>query len=142
VTAEELEFDEQFARECAFVTTLSVVTPSSIRWGDRVEEDRLTHSSDLEGDRTQVSSTPSSEGVTSPPKIASVSEFPSRQRVGATASEHQRLMRRSSKAPRRLEPHLATEIGRSGSGSTSGGSYLARGQVEDLGEMSRSWYSW
>jgi hypothetical protein len=38
-TAEELEFDEEFARECAFVTTLSVVTPSSIRWGDRFEED-------------------------------------------------------------------------------------------------------
>jgi hypothetical protein len=49
-TAEELEFDEQFARECAFVTTLSVVTPSSIRWGDKVEKDRLTHSSDSEGD--------------------------------------------------------------------------------------------
>jgi hypothetical protein len=38
-TAEELEFDEQFVRECAFATTLFVVTPSNIRWGDRVEED-------------------------------------------------------------------------------------------------------
>jgi hypothetical protein len=45
-TAEEIEFSEKFARECAFMTTLSVVTPSSIRWGDRVNEDRLTHSSD------------------------------------------------------------------------------------------------
>jgi hypothetical protein len=64
-------------------------------------------------------------------QIATVSEHPSRQRVGATTSEHQRLMRRSSRAPRRLEPHLASETGRSGSGSTSGGSYLARGQVDD-----------
>jgi hypothetical protein len=48
-TAEDLEFDEQFARECAFATTLSVVTPSSIKWGGRVEEDLLTHSSDSEG---------------------------------------------------------------------------------------------
>jgi hypothetical protein len=45
VIAKEIEFDEKLARECAFVTTLFVVTPSSIRWGDRVE-DRLTHSSD------------------------------------------------------------------------------------------------
>jgi hypothetical protein len=124
------------------VTTLFVVTPSSIRWGDRVEEDRLTHSSDSEGDQTQFPWTPSSEGVTGPPRIASVSELSRRQRVGATTSEHQRLMRRSGRAPRRLEPHLATETGKSGSGSTSGGSYLARGQVEDLGEMSRSRYSW
>jgi hypothetical protein len=51
-------------------------------------------------------------------------------------------MRRSDRAPQRLEPHLATETGRSGSVSTSGGSYLARGQVEDLGEMSRSRCSW
>jgi hypothetical protein len=35
--------------ESAFVTTLFVVTPSSIMWGDRVEEDQLTHSSDSEG---------------------------------------------------------------------------------------------
>jgi hypothetical protein len=48
--AKELEFDAQFARECA-----SIVTPSSIRWGDRVEEDLLTHSSDLEGAHTQFS---------------------------------------------------------------------------------------
>jgi hypothetical protein len=77
-----------------------------------------------------------------PPKIALVSEFPSRQRVGATTSEHHRLMRRSSRAPWRLEPHLSTKTGISSSGSTSGGSYLARGQIEDLGEMSRSRYSW
>jgi hypothetical protein len=62
--------------------------------------------------------------------------------VGARASEHQILMRRSSRAPQRLEPHLATETGRSGSGSTSGGSHLVRGQVEGLGEMPRSRYSW
>jgi hypothetical protein len=72
-----------------------------------------------------------SEWVTGPPSIALVSELSSRQRVGAIASKHQRLMRRSSRAPQRLEPHLATETGRSGSGSTSGGSYLARGQVDD-----------
>jgi hypothetical protein len=61
-----------------------------------------------------------------------------RQRVGAGASEHRRLMRRSNRAPQRLEPHMAMETSRSGSGSTSGGSHLARGQVEDLGEMPRS----
>jgi hypothetical protein len=74
-TTEELEFDEQFARECAFTTTLSIVTPSSIRWGDRVEDDLLTHSSDSEGAQTQFSWTPSS-GVTGPPGTASVSELP------------------------------------------------------------------
>ena len=100
----------------------------------------MTHSSDSEGAKTQSSWTPSS-GVTGPLGTASVSEL-SRQRVGAGASEHQRLMRRSNRALHRLEPHLATETGRSGSGSTSGGSYLARGQVEDLGEMPRSRYSW
>ena len=56
-TAKEIEFNEQFARECAFVTTLCVVTPSSIRWGDRVEEDLLNHSSDSEGAQTQFSLT-------------------------------------------------------------------------------------
>jgi hypothetical protein len=140
-TTKELEFDTKFARECAFTSSLSFVTPSNIRWGDRVEDDLLTHSSDSEGDQTQVSSTPSLEGVTDPPRTTSVSEL-SRQRIGAGASEHQRLMRRSRRAPRRLEPHLATETGRSGSGSTSRGSYLVRGQVEDLGEMPRSKYSW
>jgi hypothetical protein len=128
-TTKEIEFSDQFARECAFVTTLSVITPSSTRWGDRVEEDRLTHSSDSEGDDTQCPWT-SSEWVTGPPSIATVSEQPSRQRVGATASMHQKL-RRSSRAPRRLEPHIASETGRSGSRSTSGGCYLARGQVDD-----------
>jgi hypothetical protein len=112
------------------VTTLSAISPSSIRWGDRVEEDRLTHSSDSEGEQIQCSWT-SSVWVTSPPSIATISEQPSKQRVGATASVHQRMRRRSSRAPQRLEPHLATETGRSGSGSTSGGSYLARGQVDD-----------
>jgi hypothetical protein len=55
------------------VTTLSTITPSSTRWGDRVEEDRLTHSSDSEGDETQCPWT-SSEWVTGPPSIATVSE--------------------------------------------------------------------
>jgi hypothetical protein len=73
----------------------------------------------------------SSEWVTGPPSIDIVSEQPSRQRVGAQASVHHRLMRRSSRAPRRLEPHLAYDTGRLGSTSTSGGSYLARGQVDD-----------
>jgi hypothetical protein len=51
-TTKELEFGEQFARECAFMTTLSVVTPSNIRWGDRVGEDLLIHSSDSIGAQT------------------------------------------------------------------------------------------
>jgi hypothetical protein len=85
-TAKELEFDEQFARECAFATTLSVVTPSSIEWGDRVEEDLLTHNSDSKGTQTQFSWTPSS-GVIGPPGTTSISEL-SRQRVGAGASKH------------------------------------------------------
>jgi hypothetical protein len=138
-TTEE-EFDAQFARECAFVSYLSVDTPSSVRWGDRVEEDLLTQNVDSKGAQTQFSRTPSS-GVTGPPEIASISDLP-RQRVGAGASEHQRLMRRRSRAPQRLEPHLAMETGRSASGSTLGGSHLVRGQVEDLGEMPRSRYSW
>jgi hypothetical protein len=61
-------------RECAFATTLFVVTRSSIRWGDRVEEDLLTHSSDSKGAQNQFSWTPSS-GVTGPRRIASVSEL-------------------------------------------------------------------
>jgi hypothetical protein len=129
-TAEEMEFSDQFARECAFIATLSTITPSSISWGDRVDEDRLTHSSDSEGDQTQCPWT-DSEWVTGPPSIATVSEQPSRQRDGATASVHQRMMRRSSRAPQRLEPHMAYETGISGSGSTSGGGDLARGQVDD-----------
>jgi hypothetical protein len=128
-TAEEMEFSDQFARECAFITTLSTITPSSICWGDRVDEDRLTHSSDSEGDQSQCPGT-ASEWVTGPPSIATVSEQPSRQRDGATASVHQRMMRRSSRAPQRLEPHMAYETGRSGSGSTSGGDDLAGGQVD------------
>jgi hypothetical protein len=87
-TTEELEFDEQFARECAFTTSLLVVTPSNIIWGDRVEDELLNHSSDSEGAQTQVSWTPYSEGVTGPPRTTSVSEF-LRQRVGAGASKNQ-----------------------------------------------------
>jgi hypothetical protein len=37
--AEEIDFSDQFARECAFMTTLSVITPSNTRWGDKVDED-------------------------------------------------------------------------------------------------------
>jgi hypothetical protein len=51
-TTEELEFNTQFVRECAFTSSLSAVTPSNIRWGDIVEDDLLTHSSDSEGDQT------------------------------------------------------------------------------------------
>jgi hypothetical protein len=130
VIVEEIEFEEKFARECAFMTTLSAITPSNISWGDRVDEDRLTHNNDSEGDETQCPWT-SSEWVTGPPSIATVSEQPSRQRVGATTSVHQRLMRRINRAPWRLEPHIASETGRSSSGSTSGGSDLARFQVDD-----------
>jgi hypothetical protein len=72
---------------------------------------------------------------------ASDLEFP-RHRVGAGASKNQRLMRRSDMEPQRLEPHLVTDTGRSDFGSTSGGSYLVRGQVEDIGQMSRSRCSW
>jgi hypothetical protein len=97
-TTTKIEFEEKFARECAFLTTIYSITPSNTRWGDRVDEDRLTHSSDSEGDETQSPWT-SSEWVTGPPSIVLVSEQPRRQRVGATASEHQRLMRRSSRAP-------------------------------------------
>jgi hypothetical protein len=38
-TVEEIEFEENFVRECNFVTTFSVVTPSIIIWGDRVDEE-------------------------------------------------------------------------------------------------------
>jgi hypothetical protein len=69
--------------------------------------------------------------VTGPPSIATVSEKSSRQRVGAIASVHQRMMRRRNMAPQRLEPNMAYEMGRSGFGSTSGGGDLARGQVDD-----------
>jgi len=66
-TTKEVELDAQFARECAFVSCCSVGAPSSVKWGDRVEEDLLAHGSDSEGAQTQVSSTPSSKGVTGPP---------------------------------------------------------------------------
>jgi hypothetical protein len=95
----------------------------------------LIQSIDSEGAQTQFTRTPSL-GVTDPPGTASISKLP-RQRVGAGASKHQRLMRRRSKAPQRLEPHLAMETSRSGSRSTSSGSHLMRGQVEDLGEIPR-----
>jgi hypothetical protein len=118
-TSEELEFNTQFARECAFSSSLSVVTPSNIRWGDKVEDELLTHSSDLEGDQTQFPLTPSA-GVTGSPRTTSVSELP-RQRVGAGASGHQRLhqrlMRRREREPQRIDPHLATKTSISGSGS-------------------------
>jgi hypothetical protein len=130
VIVEEINLEEKFARECAFITTLSAITPSSTRWGDRVDEDCLVHNSDSKGDQTQCPWT-SSEWVIGPPSIATVSNQSSRQRVGATTSVHQRLMRRSSKAPQRLKPHIDFETGRSSSGSTSGGGDLARGQVDD-----------
>jgi hypothetical protein len=88
------------------------------------------HNSDSEGDDTQCPWT-SSEWVTGPPSIVTVSEQPSRQRVGATTSMHQRMMRRSNRASQRLELHMAYETGRSGSRSTSGGGDLAKGQVDD-----------
>jgi hypothetical protein len=69
------------------MTTLSVVTPSNIIWGDIVEEDRLNLSSDLEEAQTEVSSTPSLEGVTSPPGTTSVSEL-LKHRVGGGASKN------------------------------------------------------
>jgi hypothetical protein len=97
-TTEEIEFEEKFAREFAFITTLSAITPSSLSWGDRVDEDRLTHNNDSEGDDTHCPWT-TSEWVTCPPSIAPVSEEPRRQRVGATTSVDQRMMRRSSRAP-------------------------------------------
>jgi hypothetical protein len=56
--------------------------------------------------------------------------------VGAEASKHQRLMS-VSRAPEKLEPHLAMETSKSGSGSILGGSHLVRDQVEDLSEMPR-----
>jgi hypothetical protein len=141
VTIEEAEFIAQFERECAFVSCCSPIdTPSNGRWGDRVEEELLTQSIDLEGAQTQFSRTPSL-GVTGPLGTTSVSELPSRQRIGATTSEHQRLMRRS-RASQRLGPHLAMEMSRLASSSTSCGSHLVRDQVEDLGEMPRSRYSW
>jgi hypothetical protein len=129
-SVEEIDFTTQFSRECAFASSLSVVTPSNIRWGDKVEEDLLTHSSDLEGAQTQFSWKPYSR-VTGPPVTNSVSEL-LRQKVGAGASEHQRLMRRRNTKPQRIEPHLATKTNRSGSGSTSRGIHLVRDQREDL----------
>jgi hypothetical protein len=73
--------------ESAFITTLSAITPSNTRWGDRFEEDRLTHNIDSKGDDTQCLWTPL-EWVTGPPSIATISEQLSRQRVGATTLVH------------------------------------------------------
>jgi hypothetical protein len=80
------------------MTTLSAITPSNTRWGDRVDEGRLTHNNYSEGDDTQCPWT-TSEWVTGPPSIATISNQPSRQRVGATTSVHQRMMRRRSREP-------------------------------------------
>jgi hypothetical protein len=96
-TTEEIEFVVEYDRECVFSSSLSVVTPSNIRWRDRVEDDLLTHSSDSEGAQTQFSWTPSS-GIIVPPGTASVSDL-LRQSVGAGASEHHRLMRRRIRPP-------------------------------------------
>jgi hypothetical protein len=74
-TTEEIELSDQFVRECEFATTLSSITPSNTRWRDKVDEDRLTHNSDSEGDETQCPWT-SSERVTGPPMIDIVSEQP------------------------------------------------------------------
>jgi hypothetical protein len=112
------------------VTTLFSITPSNTSWGDKVDEDRLNHNIDSEGEKTHRPWT-SSKWVTGSSSIATVSEQPSRKRVGATTSVHQRLMRRSSREPQRLEPHIDFEKGRSGYGSTSSGGDLARGQVHD-----------
>jgi hypothetical protein len=76
-TTEEIEFEEKFVRECAFITTLSAITPSNISCGDIVHEDRLTHNIDSDRDQTQCPWT-SSEWVISPPSIAIVSEQSSR----------------------------------------------------------------
>jgi hypothetical protein len=57
-----------------FVSCCSVGVPSSVRSGNRVEEDLLSHSSDSERAQTRVSWTPTL-GVTGPPGIASVSEL-------------------------------------------------------------------
>jgi hypothetical protein len=122
------------------MTTLFVVTPSSIRWGDIFEENLLTHSSDSEGAQTYFSWIPSL-GVTGPPRKNSVS-YLLRQRVGEGDSNNQILMRRSDREPWSLEPHLAIEMGKLGSRSTSGGSYLLRDKVGDLGEISISRCSW
>jgi hypothetical protein len=73
-TAKEEEFVAQFGRECAFVSYCSVDAPSSVKWGDSVEEDLLTQSSDSEGAQTQFSRTPSSR-VTSPPRTTSALEL-------------------------------------------------------------------
>jgi hypothetical protein len=35
-TTEEIQFVAQYERECAFVSSLLAVTPSNVRWGDRV----------------------------------------------------------------------------------------------------------
>jgi hypothetical protein len=121
----------QFERECAFIgCCLSVETPSNGWCTDRVEEVPQIESVVSHGTQTQLWSTPFS-GVTGPPGTTSVSELSSRQTVGAGASEHQRLMS-VSRAPERLESHLAMETSISVSDSSSGGRPLVRDQGEDL----------
>jgi hypothetical protein len=63
-----------------------------------------------------VLSTPCS-GVIGPTRTVSESHLPSRQTVGAGASEHQRLMT-ESKAPKRFEYHMAMVMSRSKSEAT------------------------
>jgi hypothetical protein len=118
VTTEEEEFIAQFERECAFVICcLSIDTPSCGRCANRVEEVPQIESVVSRGMQTQLLRTPYS-GVTGPPGTASVSELSSKQTFGAGASEHQRLMS-VSKAPEKLESHLAMETSRSASDSSS-----------------------
>jgi hypothetical protein len=61
----------------------------------------LTQSIDLKGAQTHFSRIPSS-GVTVPPGTTLVSDFSSRQRVGAGASKNHILMRSRSREPQRL----------------------------------------
>jgi hypothetical protein len=49
---EEKEFITQFERACAFASYFYFDTPSSGRWGDKLEEDLLTHNVDSEGAQT------------------------------------------------------------------------------------------
>jgi hypothetical protein len=130
-TVEEEEFSAQFERECAFVgCCLTVETPSSGWCVDIVEEVPQIESVVSHGTQTQLLSTPFS-GVTGPPGTTSVSKLLSKQKVGVGASEHQRLMS-GSRAPERLESHLAMETSISVSDFSSGGRPLVRDQGEDL----------
>jgi hypothetical protein len=91
-TTEEHEFIAQFERECAFIgCCLTIETPSSSWCANKVEEVPQIESAVSHGTRTQLWTTPFSELI-GPLGKNSVSELPSRQTVGAGASEHQRLM--------------------------------------------------